>query len=171
MKVILTQHIQKLGKIGDIVSTSNGHAKNWLIPQGLAIRASEQNIAKLTSLQAELQAKDIQQKNYAQKTAQLLEGKHLTFIVQSTTDNKLFGSITNKALAKEISKFTKNIVNYNNIILNNPIKFNGIYNIGVMLHPEITSHILVIVAKTESEAQDMLTEHKQAIDKTDNSLS
>lgn len=161
MQVILVKSVRKLGKVGETVTVANGYGRNYLIPQKLAIRATKENLAKFASLQKELEAKNAEQKATAEKAAKLIEGKSINFITQSAADGRLFGSVNAKSLAIEISKLSKTALSYNNIILDNPIKFNGVYNIQIVLHPEVMTNVLVIIARSEAEAQDALQEFKE----------
>lgn len=161
MQVILVKPVRKLGKVGETVNVANGYGRNYLIPQKLAIRATNDNIEKFAALQKELEAKNAENKKLAEKAAKAIDGKHLDFITQSAADGRLFGSVSLKALATKISETAKTKLNYSNILLDSPIKFNGVYNVQVVLHPEVTASVLVVVAKTESEAQDALIEFKE----------
>lgn len=161
MQVILVKSVRKLGKVGETVTVANGYGRNYLIPQKLAIRAKKENLAKFASLQKELEAKNAEQKATAEKAAKLIEGKSINFITQSAADGRLFGSVNAKSLAIEISKLSKTALSYNNIILDSPIKFNGVYNIQIVLHTEVMTNVLVIIARSEAEAQDALQEFKE----------
>ena len=161
MQVILVKPVRKLGKVGETVNVANGYGRNYLIPQELAIRATNDNLEKFATLQKELEAKNAESKKEVEKAAKTIDGKHLDFITQSAADGRLFGSVSLKALATKISEIAKIKLNYSNILLDSPIKFNGVYNVQVVLHPEVTASVLVVVAKTESEAQDALIEFKE----------
>lgn len=161
MQVILIKSVRKLGKVGETVDVANGYGRNYLIPQNLAIRATNDNLKKFASLQKDLEAKNVESKKLAEKAAKAIGGKHLDFITQSAADGRLFGSVSLKALAAKVSKLADLELNYSNILLDSPIKFNGVYNVQIILHPEVTASILVVVAKTESEAKDALIEFKE----------
>lgn len=165
MQVILVKPVRKLGKVGETVTVANGYGRNYLIPQEFAIRATKENIAKFASLQKALETKNAKNKENAEKAAKLIEGKHIDFVTQSAVDGKLFGSVNAKGLAVEISKLAGITLNYTNILLDAPIKFNGVYNIQIILHPEVIANILVVVAKSAAEAQDALREHKEGSSK------
>lgn len=160
MQVILVKPVRKLGKVGETVNVADGYGRNYLIPQELAIRATNDNLEKFAALQKELEAKNIENKKLAETAAKAINGKHLDFITQSAADGRLFGSVSLKALATKISEIAKIKLNYSNILLDSPIKFNGVYNVQIVLHPEVTASILVVVAKTDSEAKDALIEFK-----------
>jgi len=161
MQVILIKPVRKLGKVGEIVNVKNGYGRNFLVPQGIAIRATKDNLGKFAALQKELEEKNIQEKSKMEATAKALDGKHLTFVTQSGADGRLFGSISLKLLASSLSELSGYKLNYSNILLDSPIKVNGVFKVQVMLHPEIFASVLVVVAKSESEAQDALIEYKE----------
>ena len=161
MQVILIKPVRKLGKVGEVVNVKNGYGRNFLVPQGIAIRATKDNLGKFAALQKELEEKNIQEKSKMEATAKALDGKHLTFVTQSGADGRLFGSISLKLLAYSLSELSGYKLNYSNILLDSPIKVNGVFKVQVMLHPEIFASVLVVVAKSESEAQDALIEYKE----------
>jgi len=161
MQVILIKPVRKLGKVGEVVNVKNGYGRNFLVPQNIAIRATKDNLGKFAALQKELEEKNIQEKLKMEASAKALDGKHLTFVTQSGADGRLFGSISLKLLASSLSELSGYKLNYSNILLDSPIKVNGVFKVQVMLHPEIFASVLVVVAKSESEAQDALIEYKE----------
>ncbi len=161
MQVILVKPVRKLGKVGEKVDVANGYARNYLIPQEFAIRANKENSEKFAAMQKELEKKNSENKVAAERAAKSIEGKHINFITQSAVDGRLFGSVNAKQLAIEVSKLTEINLNYSNILLDSPIKFNGVYNIQIVLHAEVMANIVIVVAKSEPEAQDALREYKE----------
>ena len=159
MQVILVKPVRKLGKVGNTVTVADGYGRNYLIPQEFAIRATKDNIAKFASLQKEMEDKNSENKVQAEKMVELIKDKNVNFIVQSAADGRLFGSISAKAIAIELSKLVNESLNYTNILLDAPLKVNGVTEVQVILHPEVITKILVVIAKTEAEAQDALKEH------------
>lgn len=159
MQVILTKPLRKLGKIGDVVNVRAGYGRNYLLPQNLAIRATEDNIASFNSIKEELEHKNKATISEATKLLKLLEGKNVIFALPSSTDGKLFGSITARNIAEELSKMIGTSLRYENIALEHPIKYNGVYEVRVNLHPEVSSKVIVIVAKTPEEAQAALQDY------------
>jgi len=171
MQVILIKSVRKLGRVGTKVDVSNGYGRNYLIPQKLAIRATNSNIEKFATLQKELEVKNLENKKIAENMAKILDGKHFDFIVQSAADGRLFGSISLKMIALKVSDLLKIKLNYSNILLDHPIKSNGVYNIEIVLHADVSASIIVVVSKTESEARDALIDFKElgiAKEKTSN---
>lgn len=161
MQVILVKPVRKLGKVGDIVNVADGYGRNYLIPQELAIRATNDNVERFASLKKDLEAKNAENKKKAEAAKEKIEGKHFDFITQSAVDGRLFGSVNLKAIAVEVSKLSGLDLNYSNISLDSPIKYNGVYEVQVALHPEVSTKVLIVVAKTEAEAQDALLDYQQ----------
>ena len=156
MEVILIKPIKKLGKIGNLVKVKNGFGRNWLIPQGLAIRATEKNKQLIESQKHELEEKNIKAKEEANQLARKIDGKDLLFIRQSAADGRLFGSVSNKEIAKELSDIASCEIPFAAVDLEAPLKAIGAYNVEIHLHHDVTANIAVIIARTESEAQDAL---------------
>ena len=161
MKIILIKPVRKLGKVGDIVNVSNGYADNYLLPQEFAIYANKENIADLAKMQKDLDDKNAKNKLDAQKIAESLKNSSIKVITESASDGRLFGSVNSRNLASKISKLAGVELNYSNIILDFSIKFNGVYEIEVVLHPEIIVPLLVVVSRSDSEAQALLLNHKE----------
>lgn len=163
MQVILTKPLRKLGKIGDVVNVRAGYGRNYLLPQNLAIRATEDNIASFNSIKEELERKNKTNVSEAQKLLRLIEGKNVIFSLPSSTDGKLFGSITARNIAEELSKIIGSTLSYENIFLEHPVKYNGVYEVKVNLHAEVSSKIIVVVAKTHEEAQAALQDYHSGV--------
>lgn len=160
MQVILIKSIRKLGQIGEIVTVAKGYGRNYLIPQKLATRATHKNLENFSLNKQHLEKQNLENKQEATKVAQAIDGSNFNFILPSSADGRLFGSVSLKAIAIRVSDTIKTKLNYSNILLDKPIKFNGVYTVEVVLHPEITSSILVVVAKTEPEALNALERFK-----------
>ena len=146
MKVILMSNIENLGESGDIVSVKPGYARNMLIPMGLALRASKRNIAVATE-QKKVASDKVKRENQAMEIlAKKLSKVEITIEVKVGDEEKMFGSITNKDIAKElIDKGFK--VDKNQISINEPIKALGIYHITVKVAKDITSDVKLYVIK------------------------
>jgi large subunit ribosomal protein L9 len=162
MQVILVKPVRKLGKVGDTVKVKDGYGRNYLIPQQVAIRATKENIGKFDSIKKDIESKNNENKTNAEKVAKLIAGKSFNFIAQSAADGRLFGSVSAKMLAEKISMLADNYqLNYSNILLDSPIRSNGVYSVSVVLHADVIESVLVVVAKSESEANDALRDYKE----------
>jgi len=160
MEVILIKPVRKLGKIGEVHKVAAGFGRNYLLPQKLAIRATELNKELIVKQKHELEEKDKQIKEEVIKINDLINDQKLVFIRQTSDDGKLFGSVTNKEIADKLSENISHSISHSNIILDKQIKSTGLYNVEVRLHPELSTIVTIIVARSESEVQDHLREQK-----------
>ncbi len=160
MEIILIKPVRKLGKIGDMLKVADGFGRNYLLPQKLAIRATEPNKELIVKQKHEFEAKDKQIREEVEKINALIKEQKLVFIRQTSDDGKLFGSVTNKEIADKLSENVSYNIAHSNIILDKQIKSIGIYTVEIRLHAELNAIVTVIVARSESEAQDYLREQK-----------
>lgn len=160
MELILIKQVKKLGKVGDIINVKNGFGRNWLLPQNIAMRATEANKALLAQQKAIFDAKNAEAKSNAAQFAQAINGQELIFIKQASDDNKLFGSLNSKEISDKLSEVIAHKISYSNIVLDSTIKRLGVFTIEVALHAEVSAHIVVVLARSESEAVDALRTYK-----------
>lgn len=161
MEVILIKPVRKLGKIAKILKVKKGFARNYLIPKKLAIRATEPNKQFIEAQKHDLEMKELKIRSEAEVINNVISGKELIFIKQSADDGRLFGSVNNKEIAESLSKASLQLISHLSIILENPIKSTGVFVVEVRLHAELSTNITVIVARSESEAQDYSRNNKQ----------
>lgn len=146
MKVILRKDVEKLGKIGDLLDVKRGYARNYLIPQGIALIANDKNLKRLNEEQKQLVVKKDRDKIVAEKLAEELTKVSCTASVQVGEDDKVFGSITSQDIADLLKE--KDIeVDKKKIILEEPIKALGIYDVPIKLHSDVEATIKVWVVK------------------------
>lgn len=165
MKVILLKPIRKLGKIGETVDVKPGFGRNFLVPQGFAVRATEANKQIIETRKSELEAKNLEAKKHAEEIAKKIQGKDFTFIRQSAADGRLFGSVSGKEIAKVLLDAGYE-VSYANVHLEVPIKNLGVFEVQIVLHSEVISNVIVNVARSESESIDALRAFKEPAAKT-----
>ena len=147
MKMILLQDVKSVGKKGDLINASEGYAKNFLLPRKLAVEATKSNLNDY-ELKQKAEAKRKQEElEKAQATAKELEDKVVTIKVKTGGNGKLFGSVTNKEVAEEIVKQTKLDIDKKKIVLNDPIKAIGSFEVAVKLHKEVTAKLAVKVVE------------------------
>ncbi|MBR1914911.1 MAG: 50S ribosomal protein L9 [Alphaproteobacteria bacterium] len=151
MEVILLEHVNKLGKMGDKVNVKNGYARNYLLPQNKALRATEANIAYFEKKKAELEAHNKALLEAALKQAETLKGFKAVLIRQAAETGQLYGSVTIRDIAAAIKEAGFE-VERRLVYLERPIKDLGVYKVQLNLHPEVTQTILVNVARTADEA-------------------
>jgi len=152
MEVILLEHVEKLGKMGDVVNVKNGFARNYLLPQNKALRATEANKAVFEKQKAELEAHNKALFEEASKKAAALQGFSAVLIRQAAETGQLYGSVTIRDIAAAIKEAGYN-VERRCVYLEKPIKDLGVYEVKLNLHPEVSQKIMVNVARTEDEAK------------------
>lgn len=152
MEVILLEHVEKLGKMGEKVSVKNGFARNYLLPQGKALRATEANIAVYEKQKAELEARNKQLFDEATKLAETLKGYSTVLIRQAAETGQLYGSVTIRDIAAAV-KEAGYAIERRQVFLDKAIKDLGVYQVKLNLHPEVSQTILVNVARTEDDAK------------------
>ena len=152
-KVILLQDIPKLGKKQQIITVKSGYARNYLFPRGLALEATPQNIKRFQQIEKERQHKEEKMLKFLKEEAEKLKGKSLTFVAKLKRKEEIFGSIgayqIKEALEKEAFKIDKE-----QIVLDEPIRKIGVYNITIRLHPQIETNVMVWVVKDEGNSPD-----------------
>ena len=152
MHVILLERVAKLGQMGDIVSVKQGFARNFLLPQGKALRATDANKAAFEAQKVTLEAQNLETKKEAEAIAEKLGGQQFIVIRSASDAGALYGSVTNRDAADAVTAegFT---VNKKQIILQAPIKELGLHKMGVSLHPEVECTIELNVARSNEEAE------------------
>ena len=155
MQVILMQRIEKLGQMGDIVSVKPGFARNYLLPQKKAMRATKENLARFESQRAQLEADNLKRKGEAEQVAAKLEGMTVTLIRQAGESGQLYGSVNSRDIAEAVT--AKGItVARGQIDLAAAIKVLGLQKVRVRLHPEVAVTVTANAARSEEEAQIQL---------------
>ena len=152
MKIVLLERVKKLGQMGDIVDVKSGYARNFLLPFHKALRATEQNIQYYEKQKSILEAKNIENIKEAESLKAKINGLSFTLIRSASDAGALYGSVSAKDIMDVISE-NGIVIAKNQINLEKPIKELGIYKIIVSLHPEISSEIIINVARTDEEAK------------------
>jgi large subunit ribosomal protein L9 len=152
MQVILLERIGRLGQMGDVVNVKNGYARNFLLPQKKALRATKENIALFEKDRVQLEARDLELKKEAEAIAAKLDGGKFVAIRQAGDTGQLYGSVTSRDIAEVVTSggFT---IDRRQIVLDKPIKSLGLHPIRVALHPEVVVGISLNVARTQDEAE------------------
>ena len=152
MEVILLERIAKLGQMGDVVRVKDGFARNYLLPKGKALRASDANRSRFETMKIDLEARNLEQRGEAEKVAERLNGQSFTVLRQAAEGGQLYGSVTPRDLVGLIIEkgFT---VERTQIVLNVPIKMIGMYKVPVTLHPEVEVTVSLTVARSADEAE------------------
>lgn len=152
MQVILLQRVAKLGQMGEVVTVKDGYARNFLLPQGKALRATEGNIKTFEHRKAQLEAHNLETKKEAEAIAAKLDGQTFVVIRSASDAGALYGSVTTRDAAEAATEagFT---VGRNQVVLDRPIKDLGLHTVTVVLHPEVTAKVRLNVARSPEEAE------------------
>ena len=152
VQLVLLERVSKLGSMGDIVNVKPGYARNYLLPQKKALRASEDNIRKFEADRKELEAKNLETKKEAEKIKAKIDGSSYIIIRSASDSGSLYGSVTNKD-AETAMKSDGLLVDKKQIVLSKPIKELGLHDLTINLHPEVIAKIEINVARSNEEAE------------------
>jgi large subunit ribosomal protein L9 len=152
MEVILLERVGRLGQMGDVVRVKDGFARNFLLPQGKALRATKDNRSKFEGMKVQLEARNLELKTEADKIGGKLNGKSFVVLRQASETGQLYGSVSARDIATLLvdGGYT---VTRNQIALHAPIKMIGLHTVPVALHPEVEVAVTVNVARNADEAE------------------
>ena len=151
MQVILPERIGRLGQMGDVVTVKDGFARNFLLPQGKALRATDANRKHFETVRAQLEARNLELKSEAQGVASKLDRKSFIVIRQAGDTGQLYGSVSTRDIASAVTEGGFSIQR-RQVMLDRPIKTLGLHEVRVQLHGEVEPHITVNVARSGDEA-------------------
>jgi large subunit ribosomal protein L9 len=166
MEVILLERVAKLGQIGDTVKVKDGFARNFLLPNGKALRATEANKKKFEGMKAQIEAQNLERKQEAEAVAKKVDGKSVILVRQAGETGQLYGSVSTRDIAEALTK-DGTTVERRQIVLNAPIKTIGLHVLPVQLHPEVEVKITVNVARTPDEAERQARGEDLSVSRTD----
>jgi len=152
MQIVLLERIAKLGQMGDVVTVKDGYARNFLLPQGKALRANKSNLARFETERAQLEARNLERREEAEAVSAKLDGQKFIVIRQSGDTAQLYGSVTPRDISELLSAGGFD-VSRNQVAIDQPIKTLGLHNVSIMLHPEVASNVIINVARTADEAE------------------
>jgi large subunit ribosomal protein L9 len=152
MQVILLERIGRLGQMGDVVKVRPGYARNFLLRQGKALRATKENMTRFETQRAQLEVTNLERKQEAEAVAGKLSGQRFTVIRQAGDTGQLYGSVSTRDVAEAVTAggFTVDRVQ---VLLDRPIKNLGLHAVRLSLHPEVEIKVSVNVARTKEEAE------------------
>ena len=157
MKVILTESVNKLGKIGDIIAVKDGYAKNFLIPKKKAICYSLNNFRVFESKKSEYEKLNSNNLDSANRVKEKINGKNIVIIQNASDDGRLYGSVNTSVIANRINEvIEEKIVSRSEVFLKKPIKEIGIYDVNLVLHSDVEIALKLAVSRTDSEAEILL---------------
>ena len=152
MQVILLERVAKLGQMGDVVDVRPGYARNFLLPQGKALTASQANVAAFEERKAQLEARNLETKKEAEALGAKLDGQQFVVIRSASDAGALYGSVTPRDAA-EAATAAGFSLDRKQVSLINPIKELGLHKLAVRLHPEVEVTIVMNVARSPEEAE------------------
>ncbi|SIO10420.1 LSU ribosomal protein L9P [Rhodovulum sp. ES.010] len=152
MQVILLERVAKLGQMGEVVQVKDGYARNFLLPQGKALRANEANVARFEAEKAQLEARNLETRKEAEKLAKSLDGKQFVVIRTASDSGALYGSVTTRDIA-DVATEEGFSIDRKQVALSGPIKELGLHDVQVTLHPEVEITLQVNVARSSEEAE------------------
>jgi large subunit ribosomal protein L9 len=152
MDIILLERVAKLGQMGDVVSVKDGFARNYLLPQGKALRANAANMARFEADKAQMEARNLETKTEADALAEKLDGQQFIVIRSASDAGSLYGSVTPRDIAEAATEQGFS-VDKRQVVLTAPVKALGLHDATVQLHPEVSATVTMNVARSAEEAE------------------
>ncbi len=153
MQIILLEQVKNLGNIGEVVKVKDGYARNFLLPNNKALRATKSNIDFFEVQKAEIKKQNDAKIKEAEATAKKVDGILVDIIQQAGEDGRLYGSVTIADIAEAVSQKSGQQIERKQVVLHDPIKYIGIHEVDVDLHAEVNVKVDVNVARTSAEAK------------------
>ena len=153
MEVLLREDVDNLGILGDVVDVADGYARNYLLPKGIAVPATEENKAAIAKAREERLERERAERERVEEMAEKLDGFLCPIQARATEKGHLFGSVSARAIAEELQESGFEGIRPSNVSLPRPIEETGDYQIEIMLHPEVRVNITVRVT-SESEEEE-----------------
>ena len=155
MQIILLERVEKLGQMGDLVNVKPGYARNYLLPQGKALRVNKANLEQFESEKAQREADNLSRRGEAEAEATKMSGLAVSMVRAASEMGQLFGSVTSRDIAEGVTEagFT---IQRGQVIMDKSIKTLGLHDIRVSLHPEVSITVVVNVARSLDEAETQL---------------
>jgi large subunit ribosomal protein L9 len=157
MKVLLTQTIERTGIVGEVLEVSDGFARNFLLPKGLAIQPTEGNIKRLEAARKEYEAKQKQIREQKEKLIEVLQGVEVTVIRNANEEGHLFGSVSRRDIAEELRKLG-HAVEADDVKLDDPIRRVDTYTVPVALAADLRAEVKVWVVREKKEGEPAAAE-------------
>lgn len=152
-QIILLEKVENLGNMGDVVTVKPGYARNYLLPQQKALRANKENIAYFEGQRKALEAENEKARKEAEKTSKKIAGAKAPIIRNASESGQLYGSVTSRDIAAQVSETTGVSVDRSMVRLNDNFKTIGLFDVDVALHPEVVVQVTVNIARSEEEAK------------------
>lgn len=152
MDVILLERVENLGQMGDVVKVKPGYARNFLLPQQKAMRASKDNIAYFETQKSQLEAQNLQKRQEAEQVSEKMDDMSVVLIRSAGDTGQLYGSVSNRDIADALTEAGAT-VDRRQVELERPIKTLGLHTVRVRLHPEVAVNVTANVARSDDEAE------------------
>lgn len=162
-QVILLERVEKLGNMGDVVAVKPGYARNFLLPQKKALRASKDNIAYFEAQKKHLEAESDKQKKDAEKLAKKIDGTKVPLIRAASESGQLYGSVNTRDIAQRAAEVSGEEITRPMVKINTNFKTIGLFPVSIQLHPEVIVEITVNIARSNEEAEIQATTGKALI--------
>ena len=155
MEIILLERVEKLGQMGDVVKVKPGYARNFLLPQGKALRANKNNLERFETEKAQREADNLSRRSEAETEAGKMDGLAVSMVRAASEMGQLFGSVTSRDIAEAVTEagFT---ITRNQVVMEKAIKTLGLHDTRLRLHPEVSVTVTVNVARSLDEAKTQL---------------
>jgi large subunit ribosomal protein L9 len=155
MQIILLERIEKLGQMGDLVNVKPGYARNYLLPQGKALRANKTNMERFESERAQREADNLTKRSEAETVAKKMDGLAVNMVRAASEMGQLFGSVTSRDIAEAVTEagFT---IDRSQVVMDRAIKTLGLTETRIRLHPEVSVSVTVNIARSLAEAETQL---------------
>lgn len=152
MEVILLERVEKLGQMGDIVTVRDGFARNFLLPQNKALRATASNKAAFEADKARLEAENLERRKDAEAVAAKMEGLKVVMVRAAGESGQLYGSVSSRDIAEAVTEAGVAIARAQ-VVLDRAIKTLGLHDVVIRLHPEVSKTVVVNIARSDAEAE------------------
>ncbi|HET8728893.1 MAG TPA: 50S ribosomal protein L9 [Alphaproteobacteria bacterium] len=152
MEIILLERVENLGQMGQVVKVRPGYARNYLLPKKKALRATKANLAYFEKQRVQLEAANLKKRDEAQQVAGKVEGVSIVVIRQAGESGQLYGSVSARDIAEGLTE-AGYTVERNQVQIEHPIKSLGLFEVRIVLHPEVSAAIQVNVARSADEAE------------------
>ena len=155
MQIILLERIEKLGQMGDLVNVKPGYARNYLLPQGKALRANKANMERFESERAQREADNLTQRSEAETEAKKMDGLAVNMVRAASEMGQLFGSVTSRDIAEAVTE-AGFAIDRSQVVMDRAIKALGLTETRIRLHPEVSVSVIVNIARSLAEAETQL---------------
>lgn len=155
MQIILLERIEKLGQMGDLVNVKGGYARNYLLPQGKALRAIKANMERFERERAQREAENLTKRSEAETEAAKMSDLAVSMVRAASEMGQLFGSVTSRDIAEAVTKAGYTI-NRSQVVMDRAIKTLGLNDVRIRLHPEVSVSVTVNIARSLAEAETQL---------------